>query len=430
MIHLLGIFFVAGGLLGATPAPVQTPPQLPGVTAPCCRVTQPPLRVFLDCNECDSDFVLTNVAFVSYVRDRAVADLHVLVTTESTGGGGRAWTLKFIGLGRFLGHDHEMTFSTAQTATDDDRRREFARMLRLGLVVYAADTSSNGGLDVTFAKPDEAAAAAAATDPWNYWVFRTEFSGNFNGEESTASHSLRLDTRASRTTANWKISLEMSTNVDKSRFTLDDNTTVTSSRNEWNLNGLAVKSLGPHWSFGIKSSLSHSSYSNDDRLVKVAPAVEFDVFPYTESTRRILTIQYSAGVTHHRYTDLTIFDKLSETLPEHALTASLSLRQPWGSITASSGVTQQMNQLSRYRLSLFGEADVRLFKGLSVGFFGGYDRIRNLIALRKDEASTEDILLRIQQLATGFSYFGGFNLSYSFGSIFNNVVNPRFNGGS
>jgi hypothetical protein len=71
---------------------------------------------------------------------------------------------------------------------------------------------------------------------------------------------------------------------------------------------------------------------------------------------------------------------------------------------------------------------VRLFKGFSFDFFGDYTRIRDLIGLEKGDATTEDVLLRIRQFATGYSYFVNFGISYSFGSIFNSVVNPRFGG--
>ena len=43
-------------------------------------------------------------------------------------------------------------------------------------------------------------------------------------------------------------------------------------------------------------------------------------------------------------------------------------------------------------------------------------------------ASTEEVLLRQRQLRTSFSYSTNFGFSYQFGSIFNNVVNPRFGG--
>src|SRR5262245_24844496 len=89
---------------------------------------QAPIRVFIDCGPCDEEYLQQNVAFVDYVRDRAVADLHVLVTTQPTGGGGRSWIVKFIGLGSRQGQDRELAFSTPPASTPDDDRKQFARV--------------------------------------------------------------------------------------------------------------------------------------------------------------------------------------------------------------------------------------------------------------------------------------------------------------
>ena len=56
-------------------------------------------------------------------------------------------------------------------------------------------------------------------------------------------------------------------------------------------------------------------------------------------------------------------------------------------------------------------------------------RTRDQIYLPRGAASTEEILLRQRQLLTGYQYFFEFGFSYTFGSIFNNIVNPRFGGG-
>jgi hypothetical protein len=48
------------------------------------------------------------------------------------------------------------------------------------------------------------------------------------------------------------------------------------------------------------------------------------------------------------------------------------------------------------------------------------------LSLRRGDASNEEILVRQRELATGYEYEFGFGISYTFGSIFNNVVNPRF----
>jgi hypothetical protein len=227
--------------------------------------TAPPMvRVFLDCHECDTEYQRQNVTFVDYVRDRAVADLHVLVTTQGTGSGGSSWTVKFIGLGRFQNQDRTYTFTTDQAATSDDRRKAFARIFKIGLVGYAADTTIAPQLDVTWTKSAE---TAAVRDRWNSWVFRVNLNGNFDGERSSKSTSTRIAFSGARTTANWKINLSLNGNVNRNTFELEDDRTVRSRRDNWSVDGLLVKSRGPRASIGLRGSFWHDSFANTDRAM-------------------------------------------------------------------------------------------------------------------------------------------------------------------
>jgi hypothetical protein len=390
------------------------------------------VRVFIDCEyECDTQYLRQNIDFIDYVRDRAASDMHVLVTTQETGGGGRAWTVKFIGLQYFAGQDRTLTFNTPQTASDDDRRKEFARVFRVGLAGYAAETSVGKDLDISFVKRDESAKSESKPthDPWNNWVFSLGINGNMSGEQSSNNRSHYMNASASRTTENWKMNVSVYSNQNKSTFKIDDTNTIKSSSDGWDFNSLVVRSLGPRWSYGARSGISHSSFSNTDRSMNASPAIEFDIFPYSESTRRSITVQYSAGVTSYQYREPTIFDKLKETVPIHSLNTSVGIRAPWGSVGGSVNFSQHLNHLDRKRLSMFGNTNVRLFKGFSFNVFGNYSKISDQIGLAKGEISTEEVLLRLRQRATGYSYFMNFGINYSFGSIFNSTVNPRFGGG-
>ena len=51
--------------------------------------------------------------------------------------------------------------------------------------------------------------------------------------------------------------------------------------------------------------------------------------------------------------------------------------------------------------------------------------MRDQLSLAKAAASDADILLQLRQLATSYTYGGYLSLSYTFDSLFNNVVNPR-----
>jgi hypothetical protein len=405
---------------GGPPPPPPAPPA--GQPAPAPDM----LRIFLDCDSCDEEYLRQNVGFVDYVRDRTVADLHVLVTTQDTGGGGSSWVAKFIGLGRLQGQDRTLRFTTPSTATSDDRRKEFARVFKIGLVAYAADTAVAPQLDVTWKKPAAAAPGAKVKDPWNYWVFRTSVNGNRNGEKSSSSTSYSLSFSANRTTDKWKVSVSTYGNKRTSTFAIDETTTIKSVTSSWEVTSLLVKSLGPKWSIGTTGGASHSSFSNTDRSISFAPGLEYDFFPYSESSRRSLTVRYTAGAVHNKYAELTVFDKLSETVPKHYLSVVLGLRQPWGSLNIYSNYSQQINHLDRYRESIFSDTSVRLFKGFSFNVFAEYDKIADQISLTKGGATETEVLLRLQQLQTNYSYYLSFGVSYSFGSIFNSIVNPRF----
>ena len=221
----------------------------------------------------------------------------------------------------------------------------------------------------------------------------------------------------------WKTTLGVNGNYGQSRFTLSDGSRFNSYSHSYGFNDLLVKSLGAHWSAGQRASWTSSTFLNQKRAIRFAPAVEFNVFPYSQSTRRMLTLQYSPGINFFRYQDTTIFDKVSEVRGDQTMTASLDLRQPWGSVSSSLEGAAYINDFSKRHLIFFNSLDLRIFKGLSLSLFGQ-------ASLPRGNLSDQERLLRLRQLATSYNYFMQIGLSYSFGSIFNNIVNPRFGGSS
>jgi hypothetical protein len=393
-----------------------------------------PVRVFVDCQSvwCDYDYFRTEIAFVDHVRDRKDADVHVLITGQTTGGGGREYSLKFIGLGRFQGVDATMVYAASVDATDDVVRKALVQHLTLGLVRYAAESPAGPMLTVKYA-PETVKAGGQSRqegrDPWDYWVFRLSGNGFFDGEESTSSKSFGASASANRTTEAWKINLSFSGSYNSSNYDLGDGEIFKSITKSYNGSGRVVKSLGSHWAAAAIGRASRSSYSNQDLAVGGSAGVEYDLFPYAESTRRQLRFQWTGGLTAYDYAEETVYGKMSEVVPSHAALVSLDVKQPWGQVSTMAEFTQALNDLSQYRLGVYGGIDVRLFKGFSLSLSGDYSRVRDQRYLPKAGASDEEILVRIKELATGYRYFFVVGVSYSFGSIFNNVVNPRFGSG-
>jgi len=399
---------------------------------------QPPLpprpdaiRVFIDCNYyCEEDYLRREIPIVDYMRDRKDADVHLLVTTQSTGGGGTEYTLKFIGLGPYAGVEHTLKFSALQTATADETRKQMAEVIKRGLIRYIADSPQAARLEITFGSDDKTATKAdPKKDPWNLWVFRTNFGGSFRGERSNKGRSIRGSASANRTTDAWKISFSSSTYYSEDTYELSEDETFTSVSRDFDANSTVVKSLTPHWSAGLLGSATSSTYYNYRMRTRIAPGVEYNFFPYSQSTRRMLTVQYTVGLDNINYHEVTIFDKTKETLTDHRLGTTLSLRQPWGTASGQVAFSQYLTHPDKYSISAYGSTNVRLFKGFSFNVYTSLARTRDQIYLPRGAATTEEILVRQHQLATGYRYSVNFGISYSFGSIFNNIVNPRFGGG-
>lgn len=395
------------------------------------------IRVFLDCSYfCDDDFTRTEINYVNWVRDRADAQVHVIVSRLRTGGGGSQYTLSFIGLKNFAGREDTLRYTTNTSDSDDAIRRGITRMLKLGLVRFIATTASASRLQISWSAPAEETKTAAATptkDPWNFWVFSLGARSNFNGEESQHFTRLNGNVSANRTTDAFKIRIGTYGSQNQSSFTYDPgtgrDTTVVSTQKNYSLDLLGVRSMGQHWSAGFQGGANSATFGNISLGLLGGPALEYSIWPYSEATRRALVFRYSAGIQSYDYREITIYGKVKETHPAHSLTGELDLRQRFGSISLSTEFSQYLHNTSFYSAQIFTNANLKLFKGFSMDFYGNYTKVRDQLSLAAANLTPEEVLLQQRQQKTGYRYFGGFGLRYSFGSIFNNVVNPRFGGG-
>jgi len=386
------------------------------------------VRVFLDCRtRCDFDHIRREIPYVDWVRDRQDAQVHLLITSRRTGAGGRENTLAFIGRQDMASVSDTLLQVSSPTDTDAEVREQLTRTIELGLIAYVARTPQASNIEIRWTEPAETRLLAVeSADPWRSWIFRLRGSGSLGGEERTRDYSMSGSVSANRTTEEMKTEFWLYGRYAESSFELGDGSTATGLRRDFGASVLQVWSLGDHWSTGGMIEGAHSLYGNLDLRLLAAPAVEFSVWPYAESTRRQLTFLYALGVQYTDYVEITIFGETAETRPAHSLFGALSMKETWGDATFGLEAFQYLHDLERHRLELFGRLSVRLFRGLDFNVNGRFARVKDQIALRAGEATDEEILLRQRELGTDFRYGCSFGLSYRFGSIYNNAVNPRF----
>jgi hypothetical protein len=431
--RMLALFVLAGIESAFLPRSVRAQDAIVG-TSTAVQV----ISVFLDCDDCDTQFIRTEIGYVNWVRDRTVADVHVLVTSQDIPAGGDAFTLAFLGLRGFAGRGDTLAYSTNATTTDDEERRGLTQTLALGLVPFVARTPNAQSLRITM--PRVAADAPGtqtmpARDPWRAWVFEIDLSGDLGGEQNYRNREFDLEFNANRTTEQWKTTLEISNSYSSERAidvefdslgNVESEEVFRNIQRNWGVELVVVKSVNDHVSTGFRSFTGSNTFRNQRRRSELMPAVEYNVFPYSESTRRRLAFQFATGMDSYVYNDTTIFDKINETFPMYFASMNYATQQPWGESGIQLEHRGYLNDPSKRSTELNGSLSVRLFRGFNVRFGGGYSWIHNQVYLPKGERDQADVLLRRRALLTGYEYNAFFGVSYTFGSIFNNVVNPRF----
>jgi hypothetical protein len=392
---------------------------------------QQPLRVFLDCGRCEFDHFRREVSFVDYVRDRADADLHVLVTSQETGGGGTEHTFFFIGLRQFDGRQDTLRWVARQNSTEIEVRNGLTQTFKLGMIPFVARTPLAQDLSIQLERgggeeeEDEERSRAPDQDPWNLWVFRTSLGGSMDGESRNSSVSVDGSVSASRITEAIKLELSASLEYSEDRFELNNGEELLAVEREYDGEALMVWSLGPHWSAGFNVEASSSLRVNQNLAVRGGTALEYNIYPYAQSTRRQITFLYTVGPVRFDYDQVTLFDRMYETRWEHSLDISAGFQQPWGEMDISLEGSMFLHDAARHRLDLFTGFEIRLFRGLNLDVNGSVARIKNQLYEPRENIPDEDILLERRQLGTDFEYDLELGLSFTFGSVFNNVVNPR-----
>lgn len=404
----------------------------PEVTAQDTATSQQgTLLVFLDCNApfCDFDHFRREITWVNWVRDRRDAAVHLLLTAQVTGGGGWDFTLDFLGLDQFNGKADTLKYVSDPDDTDAEVRDGLTQTIAVGLVRFAAATAVVRRLRISYEAPaEDVAQAAQDDDPWNLWVFRINANGSLEGEAQQREHSIRGSASANRTSEAFKINWRVSGRYSRDEFDIDDSTTVINTSENYGSSLLMVWSLTDHWSAGGTASADRSTFRNLDLRVSAGPTIEYNIFPYEQSTRRALTFRYAVEIAGFDYELITVAGQTAEILPRHVLQISADVVQPWGNIFGSVSGAQYLHDLGVHRIDIFGFLRFRVFRGLSFNVGAEFSRIKDQFFLPAGGLDPDEILLQRRARETDFSFELGMGFSYRFGSKFANIVNPRMGG--
>lgn len=386
-------------------------------------------NVYLDCSSCDITYIRTNVTFVNYVRDQSDANIYLMINDLRTAGGGREYTLVFSDIGLEQNRSDTLRYVSSSTDSGDERRRGLTRYIKVGLVPFVSTTRAMETLDVFYEEPDgDEAEEESVVDPWNNWVFDIDVRSNIWGESSEFNIGVFSGIEAERITPIWKIRSRLRGEIRRRNVELTDQT-INVNRDWGEYWAMAAYSINDHASVGLFNRMNFSRTSNIALNAELSPAFEYNFFPYTEYQERRFIIQYSLSPTYRKYFNTTIFLKDSEFVLNQELSTRLRYDQRWGRVDIRVAGANYFHDLSINRLEINPSFNVRIVRGLSVSLSARYRLINDQLSLElPSEVDPNDPISIIEgvQRPTAYSYSFSFGLSYTFGSIYNNVVNPRF----
>ena len=387
--------------------------------------TNSTLKFFLDCRDCDFDFVRQELKFVSFVRNPKLADVHILTTTSSTGSGGKKYFMNFIGLRELEGQNSEYEYYSEQTATSDERRKGLLKLIQTGILQYYSNTNFLDDIEINLTEKENRTVQELVSDPWNLWVYRISFGSDFEKEASQDEFSLKTNLDVRKVTEDWKLYLDANYYLNHENY-YDNGEKIENNRNNSKIEIDYVKSLTSKWSAAIFGDYASSTYLNIKNEYSIAVAAEYNIFPWDISNEKVFTFRYRLGAGIYDYREETIYDKLNEILISQSLGFNLEMVQPWGRIEVWMEGRHYFHDFSKNRIALNSDFSIRLSKLISVYCGLGFQVVHDQLYLTKGDASREDLLLKRRKLATTYEMGADLGLRFTFGSIYNNVVNERF----
>lgn len=388
------------------------------------------LRVFLDCQNapCDRNFFIADLPFALWTQDRLDSDVHLLITRIGTASGGGEYTLSFVGKRQFNARVDTMVTFLPPNTTDDVRRRELARVAKVGLAPFAMRLPGSERFSVRYEAPKNQAAAPKMTsmsDPWNFWVYRVRLNGSGSAETRSGNYELTGNVNASRITEDWKVTVNARHEYRANRFKLSSGENRRFVLRSADANVRVVKSLTDHLSIGTNASTGFSEFRNTQASAAVDLSAEYNFYPWKEATSRQLLALVSVGQRYFDYYQPSIFSVSTENRPVARAILATESRQTWGNIDGSMRYTRFLHNSGTYSLSFNGRTNIRLTRGLSLELRGDAARVNDQLFLARGNASDDEVLTRQRALATSFRLSGSIGINFTFGSIYNSIVNPR-----
>lgn len=383
------------------------------------------ISVYLDCKSyCDVNYIKTELGFVNFAREISDADVYIMVDYLQTAAKGYEYHITFNGQKGFTSKDNELRFIIPPNATQALLREKLANYLKIGLIDYLKATEIIDRIKISF-EDEKAKPVKTTTDVWKNWIFSVSFGAYLNSDSNYQFTNLNSHITANNTTSEREISLLYLNFIHRRKIKLSSGYYTTETKSD-NLSFKYTFKIYEHWGAGFFNSMRRSTYNNYDFSLNNCGAVEYSFFPYQEALKRKVKLSYHLCQLYNDYHEETIYYKTKESLLKHGLSLTLDFKRKWGDFYTSLECYNYFQYPSKALFTFNTSLSFKLGSGfsLSLGYEYSYDNSN--INISRTGLTDEEVLLRTKELKNNYSSSTSFNLTYRFGSLYNNSVNTVF----
>ena len=312
------------------------------ILCPLLLISQSPkkesIKFFVDCN-CDKNYVRQEIKHISHVRDQGLANVQLFIYDITNGSGGKTYKLEFTGSSSFQGIVKTLSFDSNANMTSDEIRKNLVSKIKKGLIKYILESDIAERVEYNI-KGKDVSNETEVKDPWKNWIFEIYGDAKFDKESSRKRFEYKVGLESDRVTEKWRIRGDAQISQTNSKFIRDDEE-FTSNRDKFWGSASVVRSISDHWSTGMFVNVRHDTYTNINLATGFSPAIEYNIYPYSEVLKREIVFAYKIGYLFNNYIETTIFGEDKESIFNHTFDVQARYRQPWG------------NMYSRIRASSF-----------------------------------------------------------------------------
>ncbi len=289
--------------------------------------------LFIHCNyDCNLNYLKEKVGFIDYVDDRLQSDIFITITSQQTANGSDEVQL-------VVTHQHNTKIDTILYTVESNTSRLskndlFVKNIKRAILPSLLNTDMIDFIDYTFdhKRKKSLIQQFAQQDPWNNWTFNLAGNLNLSGEASSSNVNYSLRLAAAHILDSHKFQTSLYYSKNNSVFKLSDEETVHNLRKRYFSSTEFVKSVTQHLSIGVRSFVGSSTFKNIDVEAKIKPAIEYNLFPYSENSTRRFSILYSLGPEFNNYQTVTIFNKEKEIIGQHSVDLEFRQNRNWGNL--------------------------------------------------------------------------------------------------